>query len=208
MMINDFNVTISGHELEYIDEEHIYLVDGVIVPSITQIVRTKDPDKYGAVSEAVLKRAADAGTAVHEAVEEYAMTGTDNGLPEVRGFRFLQKHYRFTVEAVEVPVILFDYDRKPLAAGRLDMVIRNDKGELGLADIKRTSALDKNYLAYQLNLYRKAYLMDYGKDITHLVGLHLREEVRKYVPIPIVEDLADELIYAYFNNEKGENGEK
>ena len=205
-MADDFTIDIAGHELEYIDEEHIYLVDGVIVPSITQIVRTKDPDKYGAVSEAVLKRAADAGTAVHEAVEDYAMTGKDNGLPEVRGFRFLQKHYRFKVEAVEVPVILFD-EGEPLAAGRLDMVIRNDKGELGLADIKRTSALDKNYLAYQLNLYRKAYIQDYGADITHLAGLHLREEVRKYVPIPIVEDLADELISEYFNNENGGNEE-
>ena len=197
--MEDFTTEIAGHTLEYIDDEHMYIVDGVIVPSITQIVRAKEPDKYGAVSPAVLQRAADRGTEVHEAVEAYATQGTESDLPEVRGFRFLQKHYKFAVEAVEVPVILHR-DGKPVAAGRLDLQLRNPSGDLGLADIKRTSGLDKNYLAYQLNLYRMAYQQCYGTEVKYLAGIHLREDVRKYVPIPIVEDLAEELINTYFNN--------
>lgn len=198
-MAEDFSTTIAGHDLEYIDDGHIYLVDGVIVPSITTIVRTTDPDKYSTVSEAVLKKAADMGTAVHEAVEAWAMSGTDSDMPEVRGFRFLQKHYRFAVEAVEVPVILFR-DTEPVAAGRLDLLLRNPDGQRGLGDIKRTSALDKNSLAYQLNLYRIAYQQSYGEKIDFLAGVHLREDVRKYVPIPVVEELAEELINKYFEH--------
>ncbi len=193
----DFLWEIKDHTIEYLDEQHIYVVDGVIVPSITQIVRVKNPNKYAMVSEAVLKKAADLGTQVHEAVEAYAIKGTESDLPEVRGFKFLQKHYKFKVEAVEIPVLLFR-DDEPCAAGRMDLLIRNDKDELGIADIKRTSNFDKDYLAYQLNLYRMAFQQSYDMPITFLAGLHLREDVRKYAPIPIVEDLANELLDKFF----------
>ena len=63
-----------------------------------------------------------------------------------------------------------------------------DNGKIGLGDIKRTSSLDKNYLAYQLNLYRLAYQQCYGQQIEFLKAVHLREDVRKYIDIPINED--------------------
>ena len=37
----DITKEIAGHTLEYIDDSHTYLVDGVIVPSITQILKLK-----------------------------------------------------------------------------------------------------------------------------------------------------------------------
>lgn len=178
---------ISGHILEYFDDTHTYLVDGVIVPSITQILKHKFGGKYSMVDSATLNRAADKGTAVHEAIEHYCITGGMGDLPEVRGFKFLQKQYGFTVLDNEVPVILFDDE--PIAAGRLDMVIYMDN-QTGLADIKRTSALDKEYLAYQLNLYRIAYRQSYGVEVDFLRGLHLREDKRKFVTIPINEEMA------------------
>lgn len=178
---------ISGHILEYFDDTHTYLVDGVIVPSITQILKHKFGGKYSMVDSATLNRAADKGTAVHEAIEHYCITGEMGDLPEVRGFKFLQKQYGFTVLDNEVPVILFDDE--PIAAGRLDMVIYMDN-QTGLADIKRTSALDKEYLAYQLNLYRIAYRQSYGVEVDFLRGLHLREDKRKFVTIPINEEMA------------------
>ena len=41
-------------------------------------------------------------------------------------------------------------------------------------------------------------MQSYDTEITFLAGLHLREDVRKYAPIPIVDDLADELLDKYF----------
>ena len=45
---------ICGHILEYIDSTHTYLVDGVIVPSITQIMKLKFGNKYDGVDKDVL----------------------------------------------------------------------------------------------------------------------------------------------------------
>lgn len=191
----DYTVELNGHELEYFDAEHIYLVDGIIVPSITQLLKVKFGKKYDGVSRETLNRASEAGTAVHEAIEQYCTNGTESDLVEVRNFKFLQRQYKFTVKENETPVILFDGD-EAVGAGRLDLVIEMD-GKIGGADIKRTSALDKEYLSYQLNLYRIAYRQCYGIEWEFLRGIHLREDARKFVTIPINEEMAWTLVRNY-----------
>lgn len=186
---------INGHVLEYFDDTHTYLVDGIIVPSITQILKIKFNNKYSGVDQKVLNRASEKGTEVHEAIEKLCKTGEVEDLKEVKNFIFLQKQYKFNTIDNEVPIILFR-DETPVGAGRLDLVLE-EKNELGLGDIKRTSVLDKEYLVYQLNLYRIGYQQCYGKEIKFLKGLHLREDVRKYVNIPINEELANKLIEEY-----------
>ena len=193
---------IAGHTLEYIDDIHAYLVDGVIVPSVTQILKLKFGNKYDNVSRQTLKRAAEKGTEVHEAIENYCKHGTESNLVEVRNFKFLQKQYQFKVLDNEVPVILFK-DGEPIAAGRLDLVLEMD-GRIGGGDIKRTSTLDKNYLGYQLNLYRIAYMQCYDVAWRFLKGVHLRENVRKFIDIPINEQLAWDLVEEYLKGEKNE----
>lgn len=190
----DYTKEIAGHTLEYFDDEHLYLVDGVVVPSITQILKVRFGNKYRAVDGATLKRAADAGTRVHEAIQKYCEDGEIIDLPEVRNFRFLQKQYGFEVVGNEIPVILFQFD-KPIAAGRLDMVIRQAGYQgIGGADIKRTSTLDKEYLACQLNLYRVAYRQSYGETWQFLRGIHLKDDTRKYVQIPVNEAVAWQIV--------------
>jgi hypothetical protein len=193
--MSDFTTDIKGETLEFFDDTHTYLVDGVIVPSITTLLNVRFGRKYDRVAPDTLKRAADAGTMVHEAIETYCRTGEAAELPEVHNFRFLQKKYKFEVLENEVPVILHLKD-EPIAAGRLDMVIKMS-GQIGGADIKRTSALDKEYLAYQLNLYRIAYLQCYGVEWEFLRGIHLRNDVRKFVQIPINENSAWQLVHEY-----------
>lgn len=186
---------INGCTLEYFDREHLYLVDGEIVPSITTLLKT---DKYQNVSKQFLRRAAAKGTELHDAIERLCKYGEESDLKEVRNFKFLQRKYGFQVLENEVPVILW-HKEKPAAAGRLDLVLEID-GEIGGADIKRTSVLDKNYLAYQLNLYRIAYRQSYGKEWRFLKGIHLREDVRRFVDIPINEEIAWELIRKKLGN--------
>ena len=190
---------INNKTLEFIDELHLYLIDGVIVPSITGILSKKFGKKYEGVDKDVLQKAADKGTELHEAIERLCKTGEASDLIEVKNFLWLKKQYKFEVIENEVPVIL-EIDGKPCAAGRLDMVLRSVDGEMGLADIKRVSALDKEYVAYQLNLYRIAYQQSYGKDITFLRALHLREDVRKYVKIPVNEKIALQLVKDYMED--------
>lgn len=200
----DYTVEINGHILEHIDDGHIYLCDGVIVPSITQILKVKFKNKYANVSDATLQRASALGTAVHDAIEQYCVNGTESDLKEVQNFKFLQKQYNFRVLENEAPVILFD-GNKPIAAGRLDLILAMEGKIIG-ADIKRTSTLDKEYLAYQLNLYRIAYRQCYGVEWDELRGVHLREDIRKFVLIPINEDMAWQLVREY-QECNGENDE-
>lgn len=178
---------IKGHTIEFIEDGHIYLVDGVITLSVTQLLHFKFNHKYDHVSSNVLNSAADKGTAVHKAIEDYCVKGTESDLPELRNFKFLQQKYDFKVYGNEIPVLLFKDDR-PICAGRFDLAIFKD-GKTGLADIKRTATLDKEYLGYQLNIYRLAYMQCYGGAIDFLAGIHLRENTRKFVNIPINEDL-------------------
>lgn len=204
MEINNLEIPtweIAGHVLEYIDEIHQYLVDGVCVPSITQILKIKFGNKYDNVDKKVLEKAAEKGTKVHEAIENFEKWKIDDKCcEELRNYKFLKRQYKFECLDNEVPIIFFK-DNIPIAAGRLDLVLEIDK-KLGLGDIKRTSVLDKEYLAYQLNLYRIGYYQSYGKKAEFLSGLHLREKVRKFVNLPINEEVAMQLVNDYLEIEK------
>lgn len=190
-MLNDFSTEISGHSLEYIDDTHTYLVDGVIVPSITALCKKRLGDRYPGIPRAVLRKAADRGTEIHKAVETFCKTGMADR-EEVFGFRTLVRVYGIIVKSNEIPVILFDGD-EPIAAGRLDLVIERG-GRKGIADIKTTARLDREYLAVQLNLYAKAYEQSYGEHIELLAGIHLRGDKAKWTEIPINREFVDELI--------------
>lgn len=188
---------IRGQCLEYFDDTHTYIYDGVILPSVTQIIKVKFGHKYDGVPAFVLQRASVKGTAVHSAIERYCKFDEDSELPELYNFKFLRDHYGFKVLGNEIPIVLFQ-DDKPVCAGRLDLVLEQD-GKTGLADIKRTYNLDKEYLAYQLNLYRLAYQQCYDTNIEFLKGVHLREEKRQYVDIPINEEMAWNLVKDWRN---------
>ena len=125
--------TIKDRTLEYIDESHIYLVDGIIVPSVTQLLHRKFNKKYDGISAEVLNKAAIRGTRIHKDIEEYCRNGKEPEYSETRDFIFLQKNYKFTVKENEIPIIL-DLNGKTYA-GRLDLILDFD-GELAVADIK------------------------------------------------------------------------
>lgn len=197
---------IRGGTLEYDEETHTYIYEGLVLPSITQILKIRFGRKYDGVDSNVLSMAAQKGTEIHRAIENLCKTGEVEDYKEVRNFMFLQKHYKFNVIGNEIPVVLF-VDNIPIACGRLDLILEIDN-QLYLGDIKRTSVLDKEYLGFQLNLYKIAYEQCYGQTIDGLRGIHLREDKRKFIPIPINEDMAWELIREYLEESEdyGEEG--
>ena len=191
---------IKGHTLEYIDEIHQYIIDGLCVPSITQILKIKFGNKYAGISAETLQKAAEKGTKVHETIENFEKWKIEDiGSQELKDYKFLKRQYKFECRDNEVPIILFK-DGKPIAAGRLDLVLEM-KLDLGLGDIKRTATLDKEYLAYQLNLYRIGFMQCYEKEIKFLKGLHLRAGIRKFVDLPINEEMAWQLINEFLEKE-------
>ena len=187
--------SIKGGTLEYFDETHTYLYDGLMLPSVTQILGVKYKNDYASVPPAVLDNASKRGTAVHKAIENYNNSGYDDGSEAVRNFKFLQKQYGFEVLDSELPIVIFK-DDMPIACGRLDMTMLMD-GETGIADIKTVSALNKEKIAYQLNLYRIGLMQSYGVDAKFLKIIHLRDGIRKVIDSPINEGMTWELIDKY-----------
>lgn len=187
---------IAGGVLEYIDETHTYIFNGEILPSITTLLKIKFGNKYDGISEEVLKRASERGTRIHQVIENYERFNINElGCTELSNYKFLKKAHKFKCIGNELPVVLFK-DEEPVACGRLDLVLE-ENGQVGLGDIKTTSTLDKDYLRYQLNLYRIAYQQCYKQNIEFLRGVHLRNSTRKYIPIPINENVATSLLNEY-----------
>ena len=194
--------SIKGGTLEYFDETHTYLYDGIMLPSVTQILGVKYKNDYASVPPAVLNNAAKRGTAIHKAIENFNVSGYDDGSEAVRNFKFLQKQYGFEVLDSELPIVLFK-DDIPIACGRLDMTILMD-GQTGIADIKTVSALNKEKIAYQLNLYRIGLMQSYGVDAQFLKIIHIRDGIRKFIDSPVNEGMTWELIEKCLEEKKNE----
>lgn len=195
--------------LEYYETTHSYYADGIKIPSVTQLMRVKFGNKYSGISKSTLENAANRGTGIHKAIENYCRyfdTNAEEYVRELRNFRFLEKNYKFIVQGNELPILICDEKtNKPICAGRLDLLFDIDDTH-ALADIKTTSTLDKEYLTYQLNLYRIGFMQCYAApDITRLYGVHIRADKRKLVSVPINEEAAWDIIKKYQEQEGGES---
>ena len=186
---------LNGHVLEFDDDTHTYICDGVIVPSVSTILKARFND-YACVSRSVLEQASARGTEMHEAIELYEATGQESDLQEFQNYKFLKRHFKIKNISNEIPIIYEEYGRV-LFAGRLDQIIEID-GEIGINDFKRVSAPNKEKIALQVNLYKMGYEQTYKQQIKRLSFMQLREDVRRFVPLPINEDSAKALIRNYY----------
>ena len=199
---------IAGHTLEYNDESHLYICDGIIVPSVTTLLKRRFAKKYADVPEFVLKRAAWLGTTLHGAIENaeksgdaesYILTETEGAIKdEFSGYLSLKNQYGFTVEGNEMPLVI-PYKGEIIAAGRMDLLLMNRDGQLGVADIKRTAKLDEIYLSYQLTLYGRGIKYCYGVDPEFYRCVWLRKKEKAYRAIRPCEAQVDGLLEEIVN---------
>lgn len=176
----------ENYTLEFDDEAHRYIVNGIITPSVSKLLSLKFDD-YPNVPKAVLQSAADRGTEMHKAIEVYEKTGKTADLQEFRNYLFLKKHFKIENVENELPVAYFE-DGLPVFAGTIDQVCRIN-GVLAINDFKRVSAPNKEKIAYQINLYRLAYNQTFGVEVKALSFMQLREDVRRFTQLPINEEV-------------------
>lgn len=142
--------------LEFLEEEHIYLYEGVIIPSVSEILKFLFPNKYEGIPNAVLNAKADYGTKIHEAIELLEKTGEVMKLNYIQTSsieQYIKLKQKYDIEVLEQEQMIHYQDKY---AGRFDMLATiND--ELSLCDIKTTATLDREYLSWQLSLYAFAY---------------------------------------------------
>ena len=193
------HVLPNGQRVLYSDASHTYIVDGMELPSITSLLSLVYGDTYAHVNSTILKQAADYGTAVHAELQEHIDKRLENPEYNVKTFAYPEtQHYFNVVEpiwkikpvATEKIVVLYGPNNRPVAAGRFDLLCTvNDK--LTLVDFKTTSAIHRQLVTAQLNLYRKAAIQSgYISNDDH-VGLgviHLHKDTSRYTSIATLAD--------------------
>ena len=146
----------------FLEEPHLYLKNGILVKSVTQILQLIFPDKYKNVDQKILNKKAQFGTKGHSIIEhldvnnkeaiEKTILDIDNKDLEICIREYLRLVKTFKIEPLEhEKIVSYEY----LFCGTLDL-IANVKGIRSLCDIKFTAELDKEYLSWQLGMYALA----------------------------------------------------
>lgn len=199
--------------ITFLDEPHIYLVDGIITPSVSEILHFIFPDKYKGVDKRILNRKAEYGTTIHESIEMYEaniqtmqLEDAFNVVVQAKDLNYIQeaslRQYVKLKREKKLMVLeqekMIQYQRK--YAGRFDM-IANVNGALSLCDIKTTAQLDEEYLSWQLSYYELAM----GKTFDKLYaiwlpkkGLGVLKEVKRKPKKLLLEKL-NEFLEVYEN---------
>lgn len=141
--------------IEFVEEMHVYLYNGVILPSVSKILRKIFPNKYDNIPKWILERKAKYGTEVHNIIEklekgEYYYTEDESIKNSIADYLKLKNENNIKVISQEQMVHYKHY-----YAGRYDMIAEVN-GNKSLCDIKTTSKLDEEYLSWQLSLYELA----------------------------------------------------
>ena len=150
--------------IEFLKEEHLYLVDGIITPSVTQILQFLFPDKYKDVPPEILTKKAEYGSILHKVIEiaeQEQMFDIEILKQKIEGInyiiessleQYLKLKEKYQIEVLEQEQIVA---YKDLYCGTFDM-IANVNNKKSLIDIKTTAELDIEYLSWQLSFYELA----------------------------------------------------
>lgn len=155
--------------IEFLDEPHLYLKNGMLIPSVTQILELIFPEKYKNVNKYILNKKAEFGSAGHSIIEHLNVSNLEKAKEKVfsiqnkdlqiciREYLRLVKQYEIVPEEQEQVV---SYEQ--LYCGTLDMT-GYVLGKHSLLDIKFTAEIDKEYLAWQLGMYALAKEIEFEK---------------------------------------------
>ena len=146
--------------LEFTAENHIYRLEGVVIPSVTQIIKDAGLVNFDFISDELLAAKADLGNKVHKTAElnDKGILDYEDLHPKLRGYldswiKF-RKDFGFIPSEIEMEYFhpLYRY------AGKIDRV-GTANGVLTLVDIK--SGIKQKYHHVQLGGYKVLY--DYDK---------------------------------------------
>lgn len=195
--------------LKFFDEGHRYELDGVELPSVSEISRFASREVYGNdISKYVLDKACERGTAVHKATEELDKTGKCEISPEY--VEYLNAYVKFRKD---FNIKEYTYIEKPLAdeetgyAGTLDRVYVIDEdfakavkkqcktdiseliGYYAIIDLKTSSTVKKQLAQIQLPAYSNLLCPNSLVTCVGFLGiLHLKKD-GKYKLTQYVDDL-------------------
>lgn len=150
--------------IEFIEDKHIYLVSGVIVPSVTQILNKVFPNKYDGVDERVLKNKSIYGTKLHKCIELIEKKKPKRPIAYCKRYlgidmyqeeslkQYLDIKKKYKIEVLDSEKMVAYEDKY---CGTMDMLAKVN-GKMAIIDIKSTYELDQEYVGWQTSMYELA----------------------------------------------------
>ena len=169
--------------IQYNEEKHEYMLDGSVVPSVTQQAK-----QFSGLDTTWLEahpEFAERGTQIHNELAAYFMNGEEP--TDEKACAIAAQLERSEKQECEVLV----YNKALQYAGTIDMVVREGKKILAIIDFKssdNTSTRNRNYYTCQLNLYRLA-LEDMGADVSRALMIVVNPYNTHYVPVITWDDM-------------------
>lgn len=194
--------------LIFYDETHKYTVDGVEVPSVSEITRFISREVYKDVQQFALDTAAARGTGVHKATEALDKYGsievTDELLPYIKAYVKFIKDYKPEWEKIEWSV-----NNGTMYAGTLDRY-GTLRGVKAVVDVKTTGSITPAhrmlYTAAQ-NLYRMAIEPEHKVEGLFILQLR-KDETYKLIELEIQNELADACLELHVALKKKKRNQK
>ena len=161
-------------KIDFDEDKHIYRLDGIVYPSVTQIMKPLSSEKYGSVPTSILQAAAYRGSVVHESIENYIKYDFSDCPNECRGYfegftRFVEKYKPEFVDS-EMRI----YHKTMMYAGTLDLLcVIEDKKYI--VDYKTTYSINDDLCRVQLEAYVQG-LKSHGVDVDGKMILHLKND--------------------------------
>lgn len=177
--------------IKYIEETHQYFIDDVEVPSVSKLVSFAMNDDLSNINPEILKKAAEYGTSVHEAIEEYERTNTIPFMYEeiISQYNELKSASGLEIESMEQIIT----DGKNYA-GRYDILAKNGI----LYDIKTNSRPMIEKWSWQLSLYYHA--LKSNQKIGYVIYLPKKGK-HKLIEIPIKDEITINTLLELYHEE-------
>ena len=161
-------------EIKFDEATHIYQVDGVVVPSVTEILQPLHRS-YGKINPSVLEYAAARGTAVHEALESIDYGDEPELYPETIGYINAYEDWKTVYKPDWMGIEQIVFCREGWFIGTLDRIGILNGNELAIVDIKTSTPNRESYVS--VCLQTMAYAMAYSSQHNFNPGW---EEISRY----------------------------
>ena len=188
-------------KVRFDEEQHRYFLDEKELSGITgTLIKKAFPDTYKGIPDAVLAKAAERGSVVHQNLELFdTVCNSDinimhSVLPEVKDYNEMLISYG--LHHVDSEYLVSDNEN---FASAIDKVLADNEGNIYLADIKTTATLHYDNVSLQLSIYAK-WFEEQNPDlkVKEIVCMWFKNGQSKFQPLPRVSDeQIDELINAY-----------
>lgn len=161
-------------ELTFEEKGHTYRIGEKILPSVSKVMEPLSMMYYGPVDSDVLNRAAERGTAIHQAIENYIKYGIEDIPSEYRGYFDAFKLWMKEMNPIILGTECKTYHKILQYAGTCDLpCIIN--GKTVCVDFKSSATINSMLTGVQLEAYSKAY-KSHGFDFDEKAIVHLKKD--------------------------------